>query len=136
MVTGFGNEVRELVRQRAAWTCEVQARCQGRAMGWELHHRRPRGMGSTRRPETNQPANALGCCADCHRFIEHHRETARANGWLLRQTQLPEAVPVLRRHVWVWLDNDGGVERAKCICGEIGTGGRFEPVQCVCVEGD
>lgn len=134
-MTGFSSEVREIVRQRAGWTCEVQVRCQSRAMGWELHHRRPRGMGGSRRPETNSPANSLGVCADCHRFIEHHRDTARANGWLVRQVDNPATIPVLRRQVWVLLDDHGGFERAMCVCGEVGSGG-WVPGPCVCVEGE
>lgn len=134
-MTGFSNEVRELIRERANNVCEVGMRCQNRAMHWEIHHRRPRGMGSTKRPETNLPANGLGLCADCHRWLELNRDVAKANGWLLSQNQTPCEVPVLRRSVWVILDNDGGFERAKCVCGEVGSGGRFEPDQCVCVEG-
>lgn len=134
-MTGFSQEVRQLINQRSDGVCEVQVRCQGRAApGWQLHHRRARGMGSSKRPETNMPANALAVCVDCHHWIEHNREIARGNGWLLKQTQMPELVPVLRRHVWSWLNNDGDWQRAKCVCGEVGTGGRFEPDACVCVE--
>lgn len=140
-MTGFSNEVRTQLQERASVDgfvqCEVMAVCQGRAASlWQAHHRRPRAAGGSRRPETNQAANGLLVCGDDHRYIESHRETSLANGWLLRQNQNPCEVPVLRRRVWVLLDNSGGFERAKCVCGEVGSGGRFEPDLCVCVEGE
>jgi 5-methylcytosine-specific restriction enzyme A len=139
-VTGFSTEVREIVRERAGYengyiVCEVQAACQGRAVAiWELHHRRARGMGSSKRPETNQAANALAICRDCHLVVESRREDAYRNGWLLHQNQMPTEIPVLRRHKWVLLDNRGWFESAKCVCGEITDAGWY-PGVCVCVEG-
>lgn len=64
-------------------------------------------MGSSRRPDTNQPANGLAVCDADHYWIESNREKARGFGWLLEQTQTPAEVPVLRRGRWVLLDNCG-----------------------------
>lgn len=138
-MTGFSPKVRELLRARASVdgfvVCEVMAACQGRAAAvWEAHHRRPRGMGSSRRPDTNLPANGLMVCGDCHRFIESNRSVALSNRWLLRQNETPTDIPVLRRHVWVLLDNEGGFVPAECVCGEIGSDG-WVPGPCSCVEG-
>ena len=114
--------------------CEVMAACPGRAVAlYDLHHRRARGMGSSKRPETNMAGNALAVCRDCHRLIESQREMALANGWLVRQNQTPADIPVLYRHRWSLLDNDGDVTLASCVCGEINDGGWY-PGVCVCVE--
>jgi len=109
-VTGFSNEVRQLIRDRAEGVCEIQAVCQGRAAStWQIHHRRPRGMGGSKRPETNMAACGLGVCGDCHRLAESQREISYANGWLVKQQHNPADIAVLYRHRWVLLDNDGNV---------------------------
>lgn len=114
--TGFSVVVRRLIADRAkdfngAWAvCEVMAVCQGR-QAEAAHHRRPRGAGGSRRPETNQPANSLAVCAADHEYLESHREEALRFGWLVLQHQTPADIPVLRRGVWVVLDDVGGFER-------------------------
>jgi 5-methylcytosine-specific restriction protein A len=141
-MTGFSREVRDLVRQRATADldddrhviCEVMARCPGRVVAlYDLHHRRCRGAGGSRRPETNLAGNALAICRDCHAFIESQREMAFRNGWLVRQSQTPADVPVLYRGRWVLLADDGTVTPADCVCGEISEGG-WVPGPCTCVE--
>jgi 5-methylcytosine-specific restriction protein A len=53
-------------------------------------------MGGTRRPETNSPSNLLVACYHCHRtLIESKRDKALENGWLVKQSEDPETVPVL-----------------------------------------
>lgn len=137
-MTGFSPQVKQLMRDRALMDglirCEVMAVCQGSAASlWQAHHRRPRGAGGSKRPETNQAANGLLVCGDDHRFIEANRETALRNGWLVRQNQTPSEIPVLYRHRWVLLSDDGSVTEADCVCGEIGSDGWY-PGVCVCVE--
>lgn len=111
--TGFPVRVRNLIHDRAldfndAWAvCEVMAECQGRR-AVAAHHRRPRGSGGSRRPETNRAANGLAVCDADHAWIESFREQAYRFGWLLKQHQIPSEVPVLRRGQWVLLDDDGG----------------------------
>lgn len=61
------------------------------------HHRRPRGMGSSKRPDTNTAANALAVCEPDHRRIESNRTEALEMGWLVRQGHDPEHVPVMYR---------------------------------------
>lgn len=112
-MTGFSAKVRRLVGARAmdfndAWpVCEVMAECHGRS-AVAVHHRRPRAAGGSRRPETNRAANGLAVCDADHAWIESFREQAHRYGWLLRQQQTPSEVPVLRRGVWVLLDDAGG----------------------------
>lgn len=114
-MTGFPSKVRDLVRDRALdyndafAACEVMAHCQGFAAAAELHHRRPRGAGGSRRKDTNKASNALACCHNDHLWIERNREQAYRYGWLLKQHQSPCEVPVLRRGVWVLLDDAGGI---------------------------
>lgn len=141
MVTGFSKEVRELVAQRAGAdldvdryiTCEVMVRCPGRVVAaWDLHHRRPRGMGGTKREESNMPAAALAACRDCHRYIEEHRDEALQNGWLVPQHHTPSEIPVLYRHRWMLLGDDGTVSEAQCVCGEITDSGWY-PGPCSCL---
>lgn len=115
-MTGFSAVVRRLIAERAkdfnsSWpVCEVMAVCQGRKAE-AAHHRRPRGAGGSRREDTNLPANSLAVCTDDHIWIESHREEALRFGWLVLQAQTPADIPVLRRGVWVLLDNAGGFER-------------------------
>jgi len=65
-------------------------------------------MGGTRRSDTNTAAGGVLLCGACHRHVEAHRAQAFADGFLVRQSQTPAEVPVLRRGVWVVLDPDGG----------------------------
>ena len=113
---GFTPATRKVIGNRAMDftdyqpTCEIMAVCQG-VEATAIHHRRPRGAGSSRRPETNQPANGLCVCDPCHWWAESHREEALRYGWLVLQCQTPADIPVLRRGVWVMFDNAGGFVR-------------------------
>ncbi|HWV47230.1 MAG TPA: hypothetical protein VN039_14605, partial [Nitrospira sp.] len=96
-MTGFSREVRQLVCDRANAdydsdyiVCEVMVRCQGRATAqYDLHHRRNRGSGGSKRLDTNLAGNCLAACRDCHNFITTHPELGLRNGWLVRQNQTP-----------------------------------------------
>lgn len=104
-MAGFPPIVRTLVYERCGGRCE---RCGEFASDCQIHHRRPRGMSGTRRPETNYPSNAGMLCEQCHRAVESHRTQAFADGWLVRQSHNPAEIPVLRRGVLVLLDDSGG----------------------------
>jgi len=101
---GFSPRVKQIVFERSGGVCE---RCGNWHDDMQYHHRRARGMGSTKRPETNQPANCLHVGAACHAAIESNRAEAYEYGWLVRQHETPADIPVLRRGLWVQL-NDGG----------------------------
>lgn len=112
---GFSPATRALIAERASDyngypVCEVMAVCQGVAAE-AAHHRRPRGAGGSRRKDTNLPANSLAVCRSDHDYIESHREEALRYGWLVLQAETPDEIPVLRRGVWVLLDNGGDYSR-------------------------
>ena len=94
--TGFPPKVRQQIVERSSGRCEVMTTgCTFTAQA--IHHRRARGAGGTRRPDTNLPSNALCVCDACHRRIESHRTEALAAGWLVPQNGVPAAVPVMYR---------------------------------------
>jgi predicted HNH restriction endonuclease len=108
--TGPTAAVVDLVYERASHSCEVCTCAVGdrRGIDHHIHHRRPRGAGGSRRPDTNQPQNLLLLCPDCHLDIETHRGVAQSMGWLLTQQDDPARVAVLvHRDRWFYLTADG-----------------------------
>lgn len=103
--TGFPPVVRSLIYDRSGGRCEI---CNEWTSDLQIHHRRPRGMGGSRRPDTNLPSSGLLLCGMDHVRVESHRALAFDNGWLVRQSQTPREVQVLRRGFWVYLDDVGG----------------------------
>lgn len=108
-MTGFSKSVRDTITDRAYGSCE---RCGLAAPAYQIHHRRPRGMGGSSREDTNTAANALFTCVACHSEIEANRAAALMYGWLVRQGHDPADVPVMVRGVWVMLDDQGGIRGA------------------------
>lgn len=110
-LTGFSPLVRKQIQDRADGLCERCGHWTG--VSGQAHHRRPRGAGGTRNPESNQAANALWLCSSlnggqgCHEWVESNRKEALKAGWIIPQSRNPEIVPVLRRGMWVMLLNDG-----------------------------
>jgi 5-methylcytosine-specific restriction protein A len=107
--TGFAPAVRATIEGRSMGLCEV---CGG-GLVVEHHHRRPRGAGGSKRLDTNQAANGLGLCYACHRLIESNRRLAMLLGWLLLQSDQPNARPVMYRGAWVYLLDDGTITTVK-----------------------
>lgn len=104
--TGFPPNVVDIITARSNGHCEVMANgCRLRAV--QLHHRRPRGMGGTRRASTNTAAAGLHVCQHCHAYIERWRTWALEHGYLVSQHRDPAEVRVFRRSAWVLLTNDG-----------------------------
>lgn len=106
---GFSPLVRNSAWNRAEGCCErcgdVLPMCCG-----QHHHRRPRGAGGSRRPDTNQAANCLLLCGECHAYVESNRTEALASGWLISQHRkgvTPCEVPVQLHDGWFLLDNVG-----------------------------
>ena len=94
--TGFPPKVRQQIVERSSGRCEVMASgCTFTATA--IHHRRARGAGGTRRPDTNLPSNALAVCDACHRRIESQRTEALAAGWLVPQNGTPADAAVVYR---------------------------------------
>lgn len=109
-MTGFSKLVREIIFDRADGCCE---RCGRRTYDMQAHHRRPRGAGGSRRPETNQPANGLLLDSECHLWVESNRAAALSDGLLVAQGDTPATVPVFRRGVYVWLGDDGSITHVR-----------------------
>lgn len=106
--TGFAPKVREIIRQRAQNRCEI---CGEHTSDLQIHHRRPRGMGGSRRSDTNTASAGLLLCLMDHHRIESHRTQAYDDGHLVRSGQSPLATPVLYRGQWSLLDDLGYVYR-------------------------
>lgn len=118
--TGPTKTTKDLVWARAGGRCEVCGGSLAGMRGFSRHHRRPRGMGGSRLPDTNSPANILLVCGSatnpegCHNRIESNREQAYSDGLLLHQGDDPTLVPVMlanpTRSAWpqvLWLTADG-----------------------------
>lgn len=102
--TGPSAAARDAVYARAQYRCEV---CGDSTGPFQLHHRRARGMGGTRRIDTNSPANLLLLCSYDHRAIESFRDLARAEGRLVSQHHDPAEVHVRLGRTWQYLTADG-----------------------------
>lgn len=102
--TGPSPATRELVYARARFACEV---CGDDRGPFEVHHRRPRGAGGTRRVDTNSPSNLLLLCLYDHGVTESYRALARADGRLVSQYHDPAETPVRLRGRWLYLTPDG-----------------------------
>lgn len=97
--TGPNATTRDVVWIRAGGRCEVCGNPLAGVLGFSRHHRLPRRMGGSSRPELNTPANLILLCGSgttgCHGRIESNREQAYAEGLLLHDGADPAAVPVL-----------------------------------------
>lgn len=104
--TGPGAMAMRIIGARSDGQCEFPD-CAAAAE--HTHHRRPRRLGSTRRPETNLPANLLRLCSPHHEWVESNRTAALAMGLLLHDTATPADVPCSMRYGVVLLADDGEV---------------------------
>lgn len=102
--TGPDQATRSLVLDRSMGFCEMCGKqLYAVPQGWiaphAIHHRQPRKMGGTSRPEINSPANLLLVCDgrpnSCHPWIEANRAAAYEFGLLVRATGDPAKVPVV-----------------------------------------
>lgn len=101
--------VKAIVKARNNGVCLV---C-GVVRGEQIHHRRPRGAGGSRRPDTNAPANLVFICHLCHSDIESRREWALERGYLVRQSHSPAASPIWLWGRWHLLDDEGGLREVE-----------------------
>lgn len=97
--TGPNQTTRDIVWARAGGACELCRGSLAGPQGFSVHHRLPRRMGGSRRPELNTPANLLVVCGSgttgCHGRIESNRTQAYADGLLLHDGVDPAAVSVV-----------------------------------------
>lgn len=65
---------------------------------YSLQHRRARGMGGSKDPASNAPANLLLLCGDgvtgCHGLVERERGWARREGWAVSLFDDPADSPL------------------------------------------
>jgi hypothetical protein len=119
-------DLRRAAWQREGGRCAVTGALLGDVDGdlWQLHHRRPGGMGGTRRPDQDSLPNVIALLARVHNFgapgllIEGvdgrsvHGDPAWSmpRGYLLSPSEEdPGAVPLLLRgQRWVFLTPGGG----------------------------
>ncbi len=101
---GSESRGRRLVGVRSGGLCEIEVDgvCTGRATDW--CHRHARSQGGTWSPQ-----NGLHGCHECHMWTHAHPSKARVNGWVCKSYD-PIDTGVLRRGVWVVLDEEGGFE--------------------------
>lgn len=104
MSKGFSDKIKESLNQRAKGRCEI---CGLPLQYAQYHHRRPRGMGGSRKMDTNQCANALVLHPACHAKVESNRKQSLLNGWLVSQHAEPIDVAVKLHYGWYWLTHDG-----------------------------
>lgn len=93
---------RRIVRGRSDQRCEV---CGVREAA-EWHHRKRRSqLGDW------SATNGLDTCSPCHRSIHAQPERAYANGWMVRESLDPAAMPAYLvtdyGHRYVWLRDNG-----------------------------
>lgn len=86
-----------------------------RSVGWHVHHRRPRKAGGTRWPGINGIENLLLLSPAAHARVESERSEAYANGWLVRQNDIPAATPVLVCGHTVMLTDDAGYRPVRTV---------------------
>ena len=113
--TGANNAVRLRIIERAFFECE-NCGTNNFDFGISIHHRKPRGMGGTKKTEINDPSNLLLLCGSgttgCHGWIESHRTESYEKGLLVKQNDNPEDVPVVDKYENVWkFNNDFTKER-------------------------
>lgn len=109
--TGPTPAVRRTVTERAGGACE---RC-GKTItaDYSIHHRKPRGMGGTKDPKANSPANLVLLCGSattpdgCHTAVERFRQAAITTGFIVTRTADPETVPIKLVSGWWYLRADG-----------------------------
>ena len=115
---GVSLPVRKLVLARD------EGRCQWPMCGawldefYSLQHRRARGMGGSRRPDTNQPSNLVAVCGSattgCHGLIEANPELASELGFRVSQGTTPANVLIHTiTHGVVYLDDNGTASRER-----------------------
>jgi 5-methylcytosine-specific restriction enzyme A len=68
-------------------------RCLGDAT--VVHHRRVKGMGGSRSPQTHGLANLISLCSPCHEHIHANPAESYELGFLVSKFNTPSDVPVM-----------------------------------------
>lgn len=117
-MTGPAPAVRRQVIGRDLSKCQWCGRHVRTESGWySLQHRRARGMGGSRRQDTDRAGNLVLVCGtgttECHGWIEAHPAEASARGFRIAAGADPARVPIVdyAGHSW-HLTDDGRKEPA------------------------
>lgn len=113
--TGFSKAVSAAIMLRDGGCVRCGGACHGeRGRDFSLQHRRARGMGGSRRQDTNEPQNGIVLCGSatsaggCHQWVESNRLAARDHGWAIWQSEDPLTVIVDHRQLgMVFLHSNG-----------------------------
>lgn len=107
--TGPSTAVRNLVKARAQYRCEICGRQLVTVRG-EIHHIHGRKIGGTPDPAINLPSNLLLLCLPHHDMVTNtrgNRTTFEDNGWLRRSGIAPAKPVLLHDGRRVTLSEDG-----------------------------
>ncbi|QOI67674.1 HNH endonuclease [Arthrobacter phage Orcanus] len=112
-MSGPSAEVRRQVIARDLSKCQWCGRHVRTESGWySLQHRRARGMGGSRRRETDQPANLVLVCGtgttECHGWIEAQPAQAIARGFRIAAGARPDRVNLVDWTGREWILTDDG----------------------------
>jgi 5-methylcytosine-specific restriction protein A len=78
----------------------------------DVHHRKVKGMGGSHDQSVHSLANLICLCRNCHDYIHAHPLESYGFGFLVRNGDDPEKVPVwFGRQYRMWLSADGGKKR-------------------------
>lgn len=92
---------RAAVKARSGGRCEIGSGCRGE----EIHHRKNRSQGGTW-----CPSNLIHACHAHHLHVTTNPAAARQQGWAVRSTDDPAAVPAwLAGRGFTYLTADGGL---------------------------
>jgi 5-methylcytosine-specific restriction protein A len=84
--------LRRALLARCRNRCEL---CAGELLGrWEANHRRPKGMGGTRRADRDSLPNLTALHPHCHQWLTERPHEGRALGQFIRQHQDPAQTPL------------------------------------------
>lgn len=98
-VTAAEREGRKLLAARSQGRCEIGGTC----FAQEAHHRKNRSQGGTWAVE-----NLLHLCAAHHHAVTTHPLACRTQGWAVRSTDDPAAIPAwVAGKGFVYLTTDG-----------------------------
>lgn len=119
-MTTFTKPTEALILTRANHACERcgQPNRGVRGRDWSIHHRRPRGMGGTKRLSTASVGVVLcgSGVTGCHGWVESNRADAIDLGWLVSALgrEHPRDIPIIHiTHGFVFIDDNGGVTPAQ-----------------------
>lgn len=104
-MTPIPKAVRAVVSERAGGACE---RC-GRTCDVDLHHRKFRSRGGQHTVQNLVGLCGFGNTTGCHGWA-HTVKEAQIDGWSVASWDDEATKPVLRRGVWVLLNESGGFE--------------------------